>query len=95
MPITILATVRAKPQFFTNVEAALMAMVPTSRAEAGCSTYLLFRSEQQTGVFHLIETYADNVALNAHHQSPHFNELVNRLADKLIGDIQIEQVTEL
>jgi quinol monooxygenase YgiN len=90
-----LATVTAKPEFAPDVEGALKKMIPASLAEAGCISYALFRSEDQAGVFHLAETYADDTALEAHHESAHFSELVASLANKLLCDIQIEHVTAL
>lgn len=95
MTTTILATVTAKPEFTRDVEAALKKMVPVTRAEAGCVSYALFASEEKTGTFHLLETYADDAALSSHHQSAHFAELVASLTDKLATDIQIERITAL
>lgn len=95
MATTILATVTAKPECTADVKIALRNMIPATRAEAGCISYQLFSSEEKTGVFYLAETYADDAALVFHHQSAHFTDLVTSLANKLLGDIQIERVTEL
>ncbi len=70
-------------------------MIPVTRAETGCISYLLFRSEEQAGVFQLLESYADDAALASHQQSVHFAELVASLADKLAGDIHIARITAL
>lgn len=95
MTTTILATVAAKPEFVRDVETALKKMIPATRAEAGCISYALFNSEEKVGIFHLLETYADDAALASHHQSAHFAELVARLADKLASDIKIERIAAL
>jgi hypothetical protein len=47
MPITVLATVVAIPEFVVVVEAALKNMIPATRAEAGCLSYALFYSEEK------------------------------------------------
>lgn len=77
------------------VESALRKLVPASRAEAGCVSYQLFRAEDKANTFNLLETYADDEALAAHHGSAHFAELLASLADKLVSDIQIERLAEL
>lgn len=95
MATTIMAIVTAKPECAADVEIALRNMIPVTRAEAGCISYLLFRSDEQTGVFQLLESYADDAALVSHQQSAHFAELVASLADKLAGDIYIARITAL
>ncbi len=95
MPTTILATVEAKPEAAHEVEAALKKMIKPTRAEVGCIRYELFRSNDKTGTFHLLETYADDEALGHHHASPHFAELVASLADKLASDLQIQSLSTL
>ena len=64
MATTILATVTAKPECTADVEIALRNMIPVTRAEAGCLSYLLFRSDEQAGVFQLLESYADKIDAN-------------------------------
>lgn len=95
MTTTIFATVEAKPEAASLVETVLRKMILPTRAEAGCISYALFRSEERTSTFHLLETYADDAALASHHQSAHFAELVASLADKLARGIQIERITAL
>lgn len=95
MTTTIFANLEAKPEAASLVESTLRKMVPTSRAEAGCVRYQLFRSEDKANTFNLLETYADDDALAVHNGSAHFTELVASLADKLVGDIQIERLAEL
>lgn len=91
MTTTIFATVTANPEFASQVEAALQAIVPLTRAETGCIRYELFRADKDTCMFHLLETYQDEAALSSHHQSPHFAALVAGLENKLAADIQIDR----
>lgn len=95
MTTTILATVTAKPEFAHDVETALKKMIPATRAETGCVSYVLFASEEKAGTFHLLETYTDGAALSSHHQSTHFGELVASLTGKLASDIKIERIVAL
>ena len=91
MTTTIFATVTANPEFTSEVEAALKAIVPLTRAETGCIRYELFRADNDLSTFHLLETYQDDAVLSSHHQSPHFAALVVRLENKLAADIEIKR----
>ncbi|SFN69218.1 Quinol monooxygenase YgiN [Formivibrio citricus] len=95
MTTTIFATVEAKSEAIQHVEAALRGMIQPTRNEPGCVRYELFASEEAPGTFHLLETYADDDALNRHHQSPHFAELLASLANKLARDIQISRFVSI
>lgn len=95
MTTTIFATVEARPDAIQHVEAALRKMILPTLNEPGCIRYELFGSEQATGTFHLLETYADDDALARHHQSPHFAELLTSLANQLTRDIQISRFVSI
>ncbi|MDO6387727.1 putative quinol monooxygenase [Uliginosibacterium sp. 31-12] len=95
MSITIFATVEAKSDVSNAVEAALRAMIEPTRAEPGCLHYALFASQEAAGTFHLLETYADDAALAAHHASAHFAALVESIGDKLAREIRIERISAL
>ena len=95
MSTTIFATVEAKSDSSNAVKAALRAMIEPTKAEPGCLHYALFASQEAPGTFHLLETYADDAALAAHHASAHFAALVENIGDKLARDIRIERIAEL
>ncbi|MGD1066138.1 MAG: putative quinol monooxygenase [Vulcanimicrobiaceae bacterium] len=46
-----------------------------SRAEAGCSGYLVARGIADPTMFVLYETWADQAALDLHYQTEHFQRL--------------------
>jgi quinol monooxygenase YgiN len=95
MSTTIFATIEAQTNVIGEVEQALKKMIVPTRAEAGCISYVLFRSADKTGIFHLLETYVDEQALVTHHQSAHFAELLLSLAERLVRDITIEYIVAL
>lgn len=95
MSTTIFATVEAKPDVSNAVEAALRAMIKPSRAEAGCHHYALFASPAAPSTFYLLESYADDAALAAHHASRHFAALVASIGDKLAREISITRINAL
>lgn len=95
MTTTIFATVEAKTDAIHHVEAALRRIISLTRHEPGCVSYELFGSQEKPGTFHLLETYADDKSLAAHHASVHFAELVASISGKLARDIRIERVSSL
>ena len=54
-------------QIFTKLEAA-------SRQEPGCLMYIVHRHKDDARHFFIYEQYRDEAALQAHRDSPHFQE---------------------
>jgi quinol monooxygenase YgiN len=59
-----------------TVAALLARLAPLSRSEPGCLRYEVYREGDDPRVFHLLEEYVDEIALEAHAASEHFQELV-------------------
>ena len=59
------------------VAAALERMAPLVKAgEPGCTLYHANRSTENRDLFLLYEHYADQAALEAHRNTPHFQEII-------------------
>jgi quinol monooxygenase YgiN len=65
-----------KPGLHDQVEAVLRTMVPATRSEEGNRRYDLFRSSDPSGapLFLLVEHYADDAAVAAHRETPHYKQ---------------------
>jgi quinol monooxygenase YgiN len=75
--IVLVAQYQAKPGRGDEVEAALKRMAPLVQAhEPGCGFYQANRSRENPDHFLLYEQYADEAALAAHRETPHFKEIV-------------------
>jgi quinol monooxygenase YgiN len=60
-----------------EVEAELRRMAPLVKAsEPGCVIYHANRSADNPDIFLLYEHYADQAALDAHRNTPHFKEII-------------------
>ena len=60
-------------------EAALRRMAPlVQTGEPGCKLYQANRSTENRDLFLLYEHYADQAALEAHRNTPHFREIIER-----------------
>lgn len=71
-PLTLIATITARPGQEAAVEAGLGLLVAPSQAEAGCLQYNLHRHQDNPAVFSMIEQWQDAAALSAHQQTAHF-----------------------
>ena len=76
MPVTLTATWVAREGEEAEVERVLRAMVPPTRREPGCITYVALRSEENPREFLLFEQYADSAAFEAHTSSEYFQRHV-------------------
>jgi quinol monooxygenase YgiN len=72
MTVEVFATLVARPEKETEVEAALRVLLAHTRQEPGNRRYDLYRDRARPATFHLIEAYADEAALQAHRESAHY-----------------------
>jgi quinol monooxygenase YgiN len=71
-PLTLIATLTARPGHADAVEAGLRQLVPPSQAESGCLQYNLHRHQEHANRFIMVEQWQDADALRAHQQTAHF-----------------------
>jgi quinol monooxygenase YgiN len=58
----------------TAVEEMLRQLVPSSRQEPGCVTYISHFVDGEPATVLIYEQYQDEAALDAHRNSPHFKQ---------------------
>lgn len=85
MPLSVVATITAKPEFVDAVRQALLAVVPPSQAEAGCLQYDLHLARDNPARFVMIERWQDDATLDRHMASTHFAALGAALDGKVVG----------
>ena len=66
------------------------ALRPQALAEAGCDSYEVFQSADEPTAIVLIERYRDQVALDAHLNSAHYQDLVVQRIRPLLTDRRVE-----
>ncbi|MFI0821982.1 putative quinol monooxygenase [Streptomyces sp. NPDC021098] len=72
MAIAISAVWTAHPGKEDAIRAALAELVPATRTEPGCRSYIIHQDLQQPAAFRFFEVYDDEDALKAHAESEHF-----------------------
>jgi quinol monooxygenase YgiN len=84
MTVEVIATLEARLERETEVEAALRVLLAHSRQEPGNRRYDLYRDSTRPATFHLIEAYADDAALQAHRASAHYLRYREQAGDWLL-----------
>lgn len=72
--LTIIANIHAKPDQIEQVKAALLALVPITRAEEGCLGYTLHQNNDNPAHFTFHENWASRELWQQHMQAPHLEE---------------------
>jgi quinol monooxygenase YgiN len=86
--LVIVARFNAKPEKAEALEAALLALVEPSRADAGCLQYDLHRSRTEPGVFLFYERWESRDLWQAHMKAPHLTAF-EKASEGLVEDAEI------
>lgn len=86
---TVIAQVRAKPEFAETVKIECLALVEPSRAEKGCINYDLYQSTEDSTVFIFYENWESREDIERHLESPHTLAFDEKTAGMLAEDEQI------
>ncbi len=81
--------VETKDGMYNKALEAAVALVAKSQKHAGCIAYDAFESATRSNVFTIIETWADQAALDAHSATPEFAEYVGIMQE--CGTLSVEQ----
>ncbi|CAG9232691.1 Antibiotic biosynthesis monooxygenase [Paraburkholderia tropica] len=90
MSIYIFASITPKAEHVGDLEAELRNMVVHSRREPGNLRYDLLRRADGTPGFHVYETYADEAAIQAHRDSPHYVAFRAKIGDWLAEPVDVK-----
>ncbi len=87
-PVTLVATIQARPEKETEVRKLLEGLVAPTRKEAGCINYDLHVAEDDGGRFLFYENWASHAAIDAHGETPHIKNLLARV-DELCSEFKL------
>jgi quinol monooxygenase YgiN len=89
MPITVVATMTAKPESVEAVRAACEQAIEAVHQEPGCDLYTL---HEANGTFVFVEQWADEDALKAHSTAPAVGTLFGTIGEHLDGAPDIKML---
>ncbi|MDB1144907.1 MAG: putative quinol monooxygenase [Alcaligenaceae bacterium] len=92
--IVVVAMVKAKPQYISEVKQACMDIIAPTRWESGCLSYDLHIDLEQPESFVFYETWATVEDLVKHNEMPHFKVFLQALEGKF-EDIKIQKMKKL
>jgi len=69
------------------VEAVLDDAIGSVRDEPGCYRFDVLQDDSDSNCMHLYEVYADQAALEAHRQAPHFLKWRSTVSDWFDGEV--------
>lgn len=75
--VVLAVTWMANPGKASEVADVFRKLEAASRREPGCLLYVVHQHREDPGRFFIYEQYADEAALQAHRQSPHFHRHVS------------------
>ncbi|MGI8313414.1 putative quinol monooxygenase [Saccharopolyspora hattusasensis] len=92
MSIPVVARYRAAPGRLPEVLELLAAVAPLNRAEDGCQRFDVFHDETDPDVIVILEQWATDDHIAAHHASRHFQDLV---LGRLVPILDSREITRL
>lgn len=84
--LTYFATVPIKPQHFADAVKAVTAIVPQTRAEAGCQRFDLYCDEDKS-LLYIMESWSDQAAFDFHHAQDYTRDVFTAYEEWLAGDV--------
>jgi quinol monooxygenase YgiN len=90
MPVTVVATMKAKPESVEAVRDACKQAIEAVHAEPGCDLYSLHEAD---GTFVFVEQWADADALKTHSAAPAVAALFGTVGEHLDGAPDIKMLT--
>lgn len=94
MPLTVIATIVAKPGREAETEAALRALIAPTRQDRGQIRYDLHRDLEDTRTFIFYETWEDKAALEEHLSAPHLEAFKAQVSD-LLDSLEIRLLDKI
>ena len=88
--LTVTATFQARPGKESELRAALIGLVATTRKEAGCLNYDLHVSPDDPAKFLFHENWTSEALLEAHLAAPHVQALLPRVDELCTGFPEIK-----
>ena len=88
-PLTVVATLKAKPGQEAQLRQELLSLIPTTRAEPGCLNYDLHQATDNPTLFLVHENWTSKQHLDDHLASPHLQAFFAKAGELLAEPPQI------
>ena len=93
-PLTIIATIRAKPGLAALVQAELLKLIPPTRAEEGCIAYDLHQDNDDPERFTFVEAWESRDLWQTHMNAPHLAAYMEA-TDGAVAEFTLRELTRI
>lgn len=93
--ISILATLKAKPEKIDQLRQALQVLLLPTRREPGNVEYMLFQLRDAPEVFYMRESWLGQEELDQHIAMPHFQAFILQMDSLLAEPLRLEYLTPI
>ncbi|SHG22849.1 Quinol monooxygenase YgiN [Kaistia soli DSM 19436] len=93
MPVTVIGTLKARPERREDLYNVLAAIVAPTRAEPGCINYDFHVDAADPCVFIFYENWRSDLDLEAHMKMPHLQPLLTQVDNLLAGPVDVRRLT--
>lgn len=93
-PLTIVATIQAKPEHGEQVKSELLTLTAASQADQGCLQYTLHQDNAKATGFIVYEIWESHESLQQHVQSPHFQHYV-KVTEGMVDAFVVTEMTAI
>lgn len=93
-PLTIVATIKAKPDHVEQVKTELLKLTAASQDDKGCIQYDLHQENANSNGFVVYEIWENNDCLQQHVQSLHFQNYV-QVTDDMVDEFIVTEMTAI
>src|SRR5208283_880702 len=91
--VVLAVTWMARPGHEVEVAEIFTELQAASRQEPGCLMYIVHRHRSDPRLFFIYEQYRNDVALEAHRQSPHFQQYavtaLKDIGERTLGELYV------
>ena len=94
-PVRIFATIRPKPEFFDAAKAAILEIIPATRAETGCEWFELYEGAEGSDTLHLWEKFVSDAALEAHYAKEYTKQVFDAYQEWLAQPVEVQRLSHL
>ncbi len=90
-PLTLIATMSAKPGKTDELKNTLLSLIQPTRAEQGCICYDFHQNTDQPEEFMFYEQWSDKAALDQHLETSHIKSFISKIPELLATELNLSQ----
>ena len=91
--LVVFARIVPKTEFFDDAKAAIIGIIPQTRAEAGCHAFVLHEGQGDDRNLYLYEVFEDQAALDRHYDQQYTKDVFAKYETWLAEPVQVTKMS--